>query len=213
MKLREAIRRLARDEGGLTLAELLVAMVMMLTVLFALYAVFDASLRVFGFGSDKVEAVQGARLAMEKMRREVRAAYPYAPDADQNHLILGNRRPGEPASAFDAGRITFGNDRDGRCGLRAPGEDDECGEASNSREVISYYVNDRGALIRRSGGQAQPVVEPIRSGGLRFDYLNAAGNPVDQESEVELVRITLTVEADGETQTLTTDVALRNRTG
>ena len=52
-------------------------MVMMLTVLFALYSIFDMSLRVFGFGSDKVEAVENARLGLEKMERELRGAYPY----------------------------------------------------------------------------------------------------------------------------------------
>ena len=46
-----------REEGGFTLPELMVTMVMMLTVLFALYSIFDMSLRVFSFGSDKVEAV------------------------------------------------------------------------------------------------------------------------------------------------------------
>jgi prepilin-type N-terminal cleavage/methylation domain-containing protein len=36
-----------REEGGFTLPELMVTMVMMLTVLFALYSIFDMSLRVF----------------------------------------------------------------------------------------------------------------------------------------------------------------------
>lgn len=210
MSFRDAMRRLVRDEGGLTLAELLVAMVMMLTVLFALYAVFDASLRVFGFGNDKVEAVQGARLAMEKMRREVRAAYPY--DADQGHLILENTgRPDAPAPVLNPARITFGNDLDGRCGLRVPDEEEECEETPNAREIISYYVNREGNLIRRSNNLSQAVARSLRSDGLEFVYLDAAGNPTNREPRVALVRITLTVEEDGETQTLTTDVALRNR--
>ena len=49
--------RVAKEESGFTLPEVLVAMVMMLTVMFALYSIFDMSLRVFSFGNDKVEAV------------------------------------------------------------------------------------------------------------------------------------------------------------
>ena len=45
-----------RDEGGFTLPEVLVAMTLMVVVLFALYAIFDMSIKVFGFGNDKVEA-------------------------------------------------------------------------------------------------------------------------------------------------------------
>ncbi len=48
----------------------------MIVVLSALYSVFDMSLRVFSFGNDKVEAVESARVGMEKMEREIRAAYP-----------------------------------------------------------------------------------------------------------------------------------------
>src|SRR5215218_5451234 len=63
-------RRILRDEGGFTLPELLVTMVMMIVVLFALYSIFDMSIRVFSFGNDKTEAVENARLGMEKMARE-----------------------------------------------------------------------------------------------------------------------------------------------
>ncbi len=53
---------LLSEEGGFTLPELMVTMVMMLTVLFALYSIFDMSIRVFSFGNHKVEAVENARL-------------------------------------------------------------------------------------------------------------------------------------------------------
>jgi Tfp pilus assembly protein PilW len=49
----------------------------MIVVLFALYNVFDMSIRVFSFGNDKLEAVENARLGLEKMERELRDAYPY----------------------------------------------------------------------------------------------------------------------------------------
>jgi hypothetical protein len=42
----------AREESGFILPELMVTMVMMRTVLFALYSIFDMSIRVFSFGND-----------------------------------------------------------------------------------------------------------------------------------------------------------------
>ena len=72
------VNRVARRnrEAGFTLVEVLVAATMMFAVLFALYAVFDVSVRAFGYGGDRVEAVGNARLAMDRMEREIRAAYP-----------------------------------------------------------------------------------------------------------------------------------------
>ena len=45
---------------------------MMMVVFSAIYSVFDMSLRVFSFGNNKVEAVESARVGMEKMEREIR---------------------------------------------------------------------------------------------------------------------------------------------
>ena len=65
------------EESGFTLSEVLVAMTMMVTVLFALYAIFDASVRIFRYGNDELEALESARLGLERMEREIRAAYPH----------------------------------------------------------------------------------------------------------------------------------------
>jgi prepilin-type N-terminal cleavage/methylation domain-containing protein len=62
--------RLLREESGFTLAEVMVTIMLMLTVMFALYNIFDMGLRVFSFGNSKVEAVENARLGLGKMERE-----------------------------------------------------------------------------------------------------------------------------------------------
>jgi len=68
---------LGKEETGFTLVEVLVSAMMMFGVLFALYAIFDVSVRAFGYGGDRLEAVGNARLALGRMEREIRAAYPY----------------------------------------------------------------------------------------------------------------------------------------
>jgi type II secretory pathway component PulJ len=66
-----------KEEKGFTLVEVLVSAMMMFGVLFALYAIFDVSVRAFGYGGDRLESVGNARLALGRMEREIRAAYPY----------------------------------------------------------------------------------------------------------------------------------------
>ena len=101
-------------EAGFTLIEVLVAAAMMFAVLFALYAVFDVSVRAFGYGGDRMEAVGNARLALGRMEREIRAAYPYdqTTDPPRMHLFLDPLNPTVPAVPT-ATRIAFGNETTG----------------------------------------------------------------------------------------------------
>lgn len=192
--------RLFREESGFTLTEALVAMVLMLTVMLALYSIFDMSLRVFSFGNDKVEAVENARLGMENMEREIRAAYPYDKINGDDYLF--------PNFSTDPSyKITFGNDVQGATSTDPPDR-----KIIVPDEEISYYFSS-GKLIRSQAGGASSVAEPVPSGGLDFAYLKSDGTAAATEAEVEMIRVKLTIEVDGRTQTLTTDVALRNRSG
>lgn len=188
------LRRLRGEESGFTLVEVMVTMMLMLVVMFALYSIFDMSLRVFGFGNDKTEATENARLGLERMEREIRAAYPQD-KANGNETLLTTRT---------ADQITFGNDLNGN-------------RIVDSNEVITYRrgVSDPTILTRENNGTSQPVVEFVA--GLSFEYLNRYGASTSIERDIHVVRITLTTKvdrslADPTTQTLSTDVALRNRT-
>ena len=64
-----------------------------MTVLFAIYSIFDTTVRLFEYGGDELEAVENARLGLERMPREIRAFYP------QNGGVL--------LSAADSDEITF----------------------------------------------------------------------------------------------------------
>ncbi|MGH3087323.1 MAG: PilW family protein [Rubrobacteraceae bacterium] len=211
------MRRIIKEQGGFTFVEALVAMLMMLTVMFALYAIFDAGVRIFSFGNDKTEAVENARLGMERMEREIRAASPYDPTTEptRDHLFFAYATPSEPMMppeipTSSANSVTFGNDFNGECGLRrfvaATGE---CQSAQDTGELISYYVNADRLLIRRSNNRFSSVIENAWS--LEFEYFDAEGAEVFDQSEIEKMSITLVVRVDGRAQTLTTDVALRNR--
>ena len=185
-----------RDESGFTLPEVLVTMMIVITVMFAIYSIFDMSLRVFSFGNDKTEAVQNARLGLEKMEREIRAAYPQnKPASPPNNTLL---------TGFTSNSITFGNDLNGN-------------RVVDPGEVITYRrdASDPTILQREKGGSSQPVVEYVD--GLSFEYLDRQGAPASLgEPNIAVVHITLVISVDRGlggpvTQTLTTDVALRNR--
>lgn len=199
---RRLLRRFFREESGFTLTEVMVTMMLMLVVMFALYSIFDMSLRVFGFGNDKTEATENARLGLERMEREIRAAYPQD-KASGNDTLFTTREPG---------KITFGNDRD-------MDPSDSGYRKVDSDEIITYQRGaDPTTLVRENNGTSQPVVEFVD--GLSFEYLDRNGTTVPSaanEENVHIVRISLTTKvdrslADGTTQTLSTDVALRNRT-
>lgn len=204
--------RLLKEESGFTLPELMVTIMLMLIVMAALYSIFDMSIRVFSFGNDKVEAVENARLGLERMEREIRAAYPYDRAAKNNTLL----------TSWTSNSISFGNDLDGNRKIGCPpGGSPPC-------ETISYDVyrpsgETAYALgrVNANGGNRQATVEFVdyvnaSNTGLNFRYFERDGTTevtpgVGAESRIALVRIELRIRVDDGTQTLTTDVALRNR--
>jgi prepilin-type N-terminal cleavage/methylation domain-containing protein len=198
------VRRALPGEDGFTLVEMLVTIMVMIVVLFALYSIFDMSIRVFSFGNDKIEAGQSARLGSERMAREIRAAYPYDKGASVPDTHLFN--------TWTVNRITFANDLGAGDRVIDP-----------ATEQITYFL-DGSTLKRAVGtGAGQPAVENVKpdnpstaayDGGLRFEYLKRSGTSLvtaTSESEIQAVRIVIVVSKDGRTQELTTDVDLRNR--
>src|SRR3712207_2771757 len=150
-----------REETGFTLVEVLVSAMMMFGVLFALYAIFDVSVRAFGYGGDRLEAVGNTRLALGRMEREIRAAHPYdlTSDPPRRYLFLDPANPTTPAVPTPA-RIAFGNETggDGRI---------------NGSEVIGYYLSGQD-LKRSKGGSAQTLVDSVPAEGLRFTPCRSA---------------------------------------
>lgn len=203
------MKRLPTEESGFTLPEVLVAMLMLLTVLFALYSIFDTSLRVFSFGNDKTEATENARLGLERMEREIRAAYP-----DDK---TDSESPDETLlDTWTEDEIAFGNDLDGNREIECPNDDDAC-------ETIGYEVytpseSETDALGRANspGMVNQAAVEYVED--LDFTYYDGSGNTLTpgsaDEADVAAVGIGLEIEIPGDpprTQELSTRVGLRNR--
>jgi len=229
-----ARERFLREEGGFTLAEMMVTTVIMIVVLFALYSIFDMSIRVFSFGNDKVEAVESARVGLEKMEREIRAAYPVS--SASTYLFFNAdgsaSNPPQQMPTQNGSQITFGNNLGAPWG--EPGAADDVITCGAPCEYITYKLTDdtgnapctaavapcalRRVNAANSGGWGDPLVENVAAGGLTFQYLNSNGTPVTSgnEGDIRMVLITIVVRVDRGinnpvTQTLTTVVDLRNR--
>lgn len=207
--IKTRIRIFLQQESGFTLTELMVTMMMMLIVMFALYSIFDMSIRVFSFGNDKTEAVENARLGLERIERELRAAYPYnKTDGDAtNDNIFNGYSTTSALSPNSFNSITFYNDLNGN-------------NVEDGSERITYNLSGASppALLRNG----DPVVEFVQPDGLTFTFCKVstscdpASPPSLTEGEAKLVRVELKVRvkrgsANAATQTLRTDVTLRNR--
>jgi Tfp pilus assembly protein PilV len=230
--------RFLDEQGGFTLVEMLVTTMLMIGVMFALYNVFDMSLRVYTFGNNKVEATQNARLGLEKMEREIRAAYQVngkdSTGSQRYRFFNANGSTSSPPAAWPTStQITLGNE------LGSPGDGTIKCPTATTCEYITYKLTDDASgvpctvapcTLRRvnaatSTATGEPVVEFVRPPvtgddsryGLRFKYFAASGaeiNPASPgtytQADIARVEIALQIEVDDITQELVTDVEFRN---
>ena len=195
-------------QSGFTLPEMMITITIMIVVLFSLFSIFDTSIRVFSLGNDKVEAVENARLGLDRMARELRAAYPYDKINGQPHLFWSSGAPTAGAMPSSAG-ATFGNDVNGNRKIDAG-------------EQITYGLSaGTPAVLLRNGEGVVEHVQDVNADGqaLTFEYKTANGGPATSEAEISMVRIKLEIAVEGTgssgpvRQVLETEVALRNRGG
>jgi Tfp pilus assembly protein PilW len=218
--------RFLKEETGFTLSEMMVTITIMMIVFFALYSIFDTSVRIFSYGSNKVEATESARLGLERMEREIRAAYPVGTDG---HLFFSaNGTTSNPPQAMPSQtQITFGNE------LGAEGQGNGTIGCGSPCEYITYKLTDdangssapctvspcdlRRVNTINSTAPGNPVVDnAVFPGGLDFTYLKSDGTPATTEGEIAKVRVSLVITVHPGTQTaatqrLRTEIDLRNR--
>lgn len=182
------MKRAIKNEAGFTLTEVLVTIMMMTMVVFALYSMFDMSLRVFQTGNSTVEANENARVALDRMEREIRSAWPSNDCEDPSQSddpLIGD--------SSNSGSITFKN----------------CFSDTDPPRTINYRINGDN-LERVEDGSAQTLASLGSSPTpLRFRYLNAASEDVPTANAI-LVEITLVAQNGDRTQTLITNAGLRN---
>jgi prepilin-type N-terminal cleavage/methylation domain-containing protein len=176
-----------RGAGGYSLVELLVSMAVLGLVMAGALGFLRAGVRAYGWGAARVEAQQSARVALERMEKELRQAG-YDP-----------RGAGiAPVAIAEPARVTFQRDLDGN------------GVVNATRERVTFLLRPGESILRReAGGGAQPLIEGVRRFALT--YLDASGSVTTDPARVAAVRIRLEVGLRGPSAVMDAEVSLRNR--
>ena len=176
-----------RAPGGYSLAELLVSMAVLGLLMAGTLSVLQSGLRAYGWGSARVEAQQSARIALERMVKELREAG-YDPTGAGIAAVVA----AEPA------RVTFQRDLNGN------------GLIDATRERVTFLVRPGETVLRRDAGAgAQPIIDGVRR--LALTYFDRLGAPTTDPAKVASVAIHLDVGLAGPGATMATQVSLRNR--
>lgn len=154
-------------------------------VLAVLTTVLKQGEQTYGRGVARLVAQQDARVALERLARELRGAG-YDPRGIGFPPLLN------PTSTS----FTIQNDMNGD------------GVIAGNRESITYLL--RGSTLRRNaGGGAQPLIEEVNA--LALTYLDEAGERARTPAEIRTVIVTITTGRGFGGVNMTTQVRLRNR--
>jgi type IV pilus assembly protein PilW len=175
-----------REARGFSLAELLVVTAVLGCVLAGLWTLLQAGFTAYGFGTARIEAQQSARVALERMVKELREA-----GYDPTGAGIAAITIAEPE------RVVFQRDLNGN------------GAIDPTRERVTFLLRPGESVLRRdAGGGAQPVIEGVRR--LALTYYDRAGAVTADPARVAAIRIQLEVAFGGPGIVAESHVTLRN---
>lgn len=180
--------RARRSPTGFSLPELLVSLAVLALALAAVFTVLRAGVLAYRWGIARVEAQQSARIAVERMARELREAGYDPTGADVPPIVVA-------APSL----VTFQRDLNGN------------GAVDPTSERVTFLVRRGESILRRDAGAgAQPIIEGVRR--LSLLYFDRTGGLTDDPSRVAAVRIRVEVgTGGGPVAVMETDVAIRNQ--
>ncbi len=182
------MRQRADGSTGFALVELLVGLAVAGLVLLALTGLLQQGGQAYLAGATRLDAQQSARVALERLGRELRGAG------------IDPRGTGLPplVNPTPTG-FTIQNDLNGD------------GVVAGNPERITYSLTGR-TLRRNAGGGAQPLIDDVEA--LTFAYLDSEGRPTRVPGEIRSVLIAITTgpaKPGTGAVTMTTQVRFRNR--
>lgn len=179
---------------GFTLIELMIAMVVGLVLLAAVYSVFNLQNKELSKQEQIAVMQDNAKMAMEMMTREIMMAG-YGATSSLPRCVGTTTATNTPCvgiTAANANTISFSADLDNSGSITSSG----------SNENITYDLYTSAAsgvqVLGRSsnGGTHQPVVENIYPSGtepaLAFTYLKADGSSTTDLSLIRSIQIVIT---------------------
>jgi len=181
IKLKQRFISFRVSNQGFTIVELMVAMVVSLLVMGAIYSTFLSQSKSYLVQEEVVAMQQNLRAAMFYMQREIRMA-------GCDPFDIG----GIGITAANSNSISFTEDVTGNTTGSPPD-----GDVLDANESITYSLNG-GNLTRNTGGGNQVVAQNIDA--LDFVYLEADGNTTATLSDIRSVEITIVARTGRELQ-------------
>jgi prepilin-type N-terminal cleavage/methylation domain-containing protein len=156
--------RVLRSQDGFTLVELMVAMSIFLLILVGVFQVFDPSHGAYQASESKLGAQQNARVAMDRMARQIRMTGYFPENVDTN---TGND-VANPVQAASDTALAVAGDLDG----------------TGASMVYTFCLSGGLRMVRGAIGagasytcaNGQIMAESVTA--LRFAYFDSANNPI-----------------------------------
>jgi prepilin-type N-terminal cleavage/methylation domain-containing protein len=170
------------DPRGFTLAELLVVMAIMGLVMAGLMPIMVSGNQSYATGSNQIEAQQAARVALERMAREIRGAG-FNPTRAACPTV-GGELTTCPVVGTQGGNPTT-------TALRIQSDANGDGVFATS-EHVEYRLSGINLHRKEGTGATQTIVAGIQS--LTFTYLDASGVATVQPENIRSVQISVTAQ-------------------
>lgn len=189
---------IVRTAFGFTLIELMIAMVVGMVVLFAIYEVFTVQNKILGTQDNIVDLQQNARMAMDMMTRDIKMTGYYPNSAGAYPKCTGTRPT--PTTTPCVGILNaadnlyqFNMDTTDTGGT---GSADGLTDGPNETITYGLYTSSGVQCLGRKSSAAasyQPVVEYVQT--LSFAYLDGTGTATTNLADIRRVEVTLITRA------------------
>lgn len=201
--------KICREESGISLTEVLVFALLLTLVLAAVYSLLASGIGSWGRGETAIELQQNARLAMDRMIREIRIA----------HKIVNAR------VIRDGNEIKFPTTVEEISFIKDDSNGDGVYNVTNDK-ILGYRIggSSGATLVRRvlNPGEtvavSNPLAEYVEELNFRFFGANSVEIPPTTDisltnyyDNVTCVEINIVVSKDDMRKQLTSKVRLRNR--
>jgi prepilin-type N-terminal cleavage/methylation domain-containing protein len=212
-----------RNERGYTLAEMMVVCAIVGLVMASLLGLVLSGQQAFWYGTTQVDAQQTARVALERMVKEIREAgyYPQPPTplttGSCSTLICYAYNFDAIATGLTATAVTLQYDWNGDGASAASAKVNDpflCATGSTCRGERVAYAFSSGALTRQEMGvDVSPVAIASGISSLTFTYFDEAGATTTVPADVRTIGVTLTAQSasQGAYVTMSDRIRLRNR--
>jgi prepilin-type N-terminal cleavage/methylation domain-containing protein len=211
------------NERGYTLAEMLVVCAIVGLVMASLLGLVLSGQQAFWFGTTQVDAQQTARVAIERMVKEIREAgyYPQTPTLVTTGscatISCYSYNFDAVASGPTATSLTLQYDWNGDGTSAASGQVNDpvlCATGTACRGERVVYSFSSGALTRQEiGVDGSPLTIASGISSMAFTYMAEDGTVTSVPTDIRIIGVTVTAQAasQGAYVTMSDRIRLRNR--